>query len=127
MTEREEIASDGDMERALDAHFRQSAGEVGPSDALLSRILSDADAMQPAPRAFSPKVKIPWWKSLYIEIGGWPSLAGASTAALLGVWIGLGSSSLATDALERFNLASTTQDTEILDPFSGLDFSFIEG
>lgn len=127
MTERKDIASDAELEKALDAHFRRNADEVGPSDALMSRILSDADAMQPAQRAFSPKAKTPWWKSLYIEIGGWPSLAGASTAALLGVWIGLGSSSLASDALESFNLASTTQDTEILDPFSGLDFSFIEG
>ena len=67
-----------------------------PDDALMARILADAEriraagasaALSAAPRPGRPDR--PGWAMAAIRaIGGWPALAGLAAATLAGVWIG---------------------------------------
>lgn len=61
---------------------------MDPSAALLSRVLSDADAVQagwlPTARRARPK----WQRLAALMLGGMGATAGMATAALAGVWIG---------------------------------------
>ena len=62
-----------------------------PSDALMARILADADreaecrylALRPATTSGGKL------RAVLSAIGGWPVLAGLATATLAGVWIGV--------------------------------------
>ena len=91
----------------------------------MARILADADAHQP--NVFGSRAvetPSPWWKVLFAEIGGWPSVAGFSTAALVGLWVGLGTATFPTESLAVFSVTADSTSLDELDPFSGLDFSF---
>lgn len=59
---------------------------------LMARVLGDAEMAQPrAARhfaAFATPPKPGFWAGLLAAIGGAPALAGLSTAALAGLWIG---------------------------------------
>lgn len=128
MTEPKKMLSDTELDDQLAAFFAQEQKDAPlASDELMMRILADANTLQPRPVGFVAPMKTPWWKTVFQEIGGWPSLAGLSTAAVIGVWIGLGSSSLVTEGLSNFNLATALSTQDEVDPFSGLDFGFIEG
>ncbi|MEP1961975.1 hypothetical protein [Tateyamaria sp.] len=61
-------------------------GEV--PEALMARVLADADAMLPAPGgAVAP---IPWWRQIVDGIGGWNAVGGLAVAAATGFVIGIG-------------------------------------
>jgi hypothetical protein len=100
----------------LDAFFNV-ARDVPPdvSDALMARVLADADAHQP--RDVVAKAAVPGiWNRLLAAIGGGPALAGLSTAALCGVWIGFAQPGQVADLL----LVGSTA-TETLDVFPAFD------
>ncbi|WP_099826353.1 dihydroorotate dehydrogenase [Oceaniglobus indicus] len=81
-------AKDDHTDAGLDALFenaRRSAPAM--SDDLFARIMADAVAATPARVAAARRVS-PWGRVLG-ALGGWPSLAGLSAAALAGVWIGI--------------------------------------
>lgn len=130
MTQPNHTMSDAELDEQLGQYLVQDQKDMPrPSDDLMARILADAEAYQPRPTVFAAAPNRPWWKTLFDEIGGWPSLAGLGTAAVIGVWIGLGSSVIVTDGLSSFNLATSASvtATDEVDPFSGLDLGFIEG
>lgn len=78
--------------RELDDVFRAAAaGTPQPDQALLARVLADAQRVQdgfatasPAARAQHPG---PWHEFLS-ALGGWRAMAGLATAAAAGVWLG---------------------------------------
>ena len=129
MTDRKNMLSEDQMDNELKAFFDQERAQIPvPKPDLMARILADADAQQP--NVFVSQISqspSPWWKALFAEIGGWPSLAGFSTAACVGLWIGLGTGTLPTESLAMFSVTAEATTLDELDPFSGLDFSFIEG
>lgn len=57
-----------------------------PSEALMARILADAERQRSMTAASEPHGGL--FRRLAATVGGWPSLAGMATAALAGVWIG---------------------------------------
>ncbi len=81
-----------DDDRDLEDLFGAArAASPRPSEALLSRIETDARAVQEARTAEQAKPAAPrrgFW-AVIEAFGGWPGLAGLSTAALVGVWIGV--------------------------------------
>jgi hypothetical protein len=89
-----------------------------PSDALMSRVLADAAALQPGPAA-RPEIRRPgFWAALSAALGGLGALTGLATAAVAGLAIGLAAPSPA-DALTAALWGGGT-DTAI-DLFPSLD------
>jgi hypothetical protein len=58
--------------------------------ALMARVLADADAVQPdlAPWPVANVARPGFWAAILAAIGGARGVAGLSTAALAGLWIG---------------------------------------
>jgi hypothetical protein len=76
----------------LDALFAKAASAPATlSDALMARILADADAMQPvaAHPALDAAPPMGWFQTLADWFGGGMSLAGMSMAALTGLYLGV--------------------------------------
>lgn len=80
----------------LEGLFRASRADApDPSEAVMARILADAEAElaarapTPAARPRAPRPGV--WAALIGGIGGWPALAGMVTAAVAGVWLGFAS------------------------------------
>ena len=69
---------------------------------------------------------LPWWRQLWQDIGGMPSLVGLTAAAVMGVWVGAFSSDISYSYIEMMSMQITGQD-DFLDPFSGLDLTYLEG
>ncbi|MBM7069242.1 hypothetical protein [Actibacterium sp. 188UL27-1] len=74
---------DGALEVFFDAARRTGPA---PSDDLLRRVM--ADAAQSAQPAVSARPALPWWRSAWASLGGWPSMAGLCTATIAGILIG---------------------------------------
>ena len=75
----------------LGAFFAAARAESPvPSEALMTRIMADAEAeMAARAGAARPGLRRPGlWAALVAAIGGWPALAGMVTAAVTGVWLG---------------------------------------
>ena len=98
-----------------------------PSAALVGRIV---DAAQQQSAVYSQPIKqsvaLPWWRQLWRDIGGMPSLVGLTAAGIMGVWVGAFSSDISYSYLEMMSMQITGQD-DFLDPFSGLDLTYLEG
>lgn len=62
-----------------------------PSDALMARVLADADAAQIADQGpdLSSQAKSGLWHQIWQGLGGWPALGGLATATCAGVWLGV--------------------------------------
>lgn len=83
-------------DQALDAFFdAMKTHEVAPSDRLVAAILDDAAQHQPqAPdlppaRSPYPAPRRSRLRDVLDAIGGWPAMAGMTTAAIAGLWLGL--------------------------------------
>jgi len=64
-----------------------------PSEAMLARVLADAEGelaarTVPAPR---PRARDTLWTRILSGLGGWPAVAGMATATVAGVWLGFAS------------------------------------
>ena len=98
-----------------------------PSAALVERIV---DAAQQQSAVYSQPIKqsvaLPWWRQLWRDIGGMPSLVGLTAAGIMGVWVGAFSSDISYSYIEMMSTQITGQD-DFLDPFSGLDLTYLEG
>lgn len=85
-TERDPHLSDAALE-ALFATAR--AAPVPVPDALMARVLADAERLQPAPPAPArSRAGGGWWAALFGAPGGRGTAAGLVAAGLAGVWIG---------------------------------------
>lgn len=77
---------------SLDRIFAEAASQrVAPSSGLVSRILADADAMQPGPQIWRAAAPAPrgWVATLADWFGGSGSLVGMSAAAVAGLYLGV--------------------------------------
>lgn len=103
----------------------RSAGPV-PSSDLMARVMSDAVQMQPAPATLAPvraQARKPGFIAQLMEaLGGWPALAGLTTATVAGVWIGISPPDTLGDPLANLLSAETTT-TAYLSFDGGFDFT----
>ena len=98
-----------------------------PSAALVERIVDASQQQsvlqnQPVKQSYA----LPWWRQLWRDIGGMPSLVGLTAAGIMGVWVGAFSSDISYSYIEMMSVQITGQD-DFLDPFSGLDLTYLEG
>ncbi|MEQ8922893.1 MAG: hypothetical protein RLN94_13605 [Roseovarius sp.] len=78
----------------LTAYFDAGkAARPEPGDALMARIMADADRVQAerakAPAAVSAPERRGWPVRLAQALGGWPAMAGLAAATVAGLWIGV--------------------------------------
>ena len=92
---------DNDMLEALFQDARRDPPVV--PDALMARILADAEAMQ-------PDAKRTGWRSWFAALGGAPGVGGLITATCVGFWIGLAPPSDTLDVAGQ--LWGVTQSSE---------------
>lgn len=76
-------------DHALDALFAEAADEVPvASEALMARVLADAEAFQPAAEEPIERSSQGRWRAFLEMIGGWQGAGGLVAATLVSVWIG---------------------------------------
>ena len=64
-------------------------------------------------------------KNFFTDLGGVRATAGLATAALVGAYIGFSAPEWSKPMSSSIN-ADTSLDADFTDPFSGLDYSFLE-
>ncbi len=78
---------------AARAEMAIAPDELAPSEDLLNRIMSDADAVLAGPdieTAQPAHPKQPSLRNILAELfGGWPTFAGLTAATVTGLWIGV--------------------------------------
>lgn len=97
----------------LFAEARENA-EAPVSPTLLARVLEDAESLQPRPQVLESARPRPWRRFVTL-LGGWPSVAGLTTAAMVGVWIGMAGSAGLIGGDIGSELLSLGQDTVFAD------------
>jgi hypothetical protein len=117
------MTTDDDLDDLFAA--TRAAPPLQPSPALMTRILADADALQPRaavarrpPQARPAPAARFSFRALVAVLGGAGSMAGLATAAVAGVWIGLAPPAAVDD------LAATlwsVEDAETVDLFADLE------
>jgi hypothetical protein len=106
----------------LDDLFAQVARvDVQPSDALLARVLADADDVQAAFQPEQAATPSGLWTRLLDALGGWPAVSGLAAATVAGVWIGVAPPTSVQDLT-----ASMMGDEVSVDLFT-TDFAFDTG
>lgn len=94
------MTSDAD-DKMLDGLFAamRDGGDVFPTDALLDRIMLDADAVlaQTGPAAVRGKAQSGFAAMLLDIIGGWAAVSGLAAATVAGVWIGVAQPGIVAD------------------------------
>ena len=114
---------DSDLDDLFEAARQQP---VSVSAALMAQVLADADAQQlPAPALPNRKRRIGLISGLLAAIGGFAGLAGLSTAAMAGVWIGFVQPSALATVTDAFLTGETT--TETVNILPGFDDFLSEG
>jgi len=109
-------------EKMLDDTFAQMRdGGVDPSDALMNRIMMDADTVLAQGAAPVGRLRPTWRAALADLIGGWPSIGGLVAATMAGLWIGVSPPAALTNFSQGY-LGTTVQvqlfETDI---YAGLD------
>ncbi len=114
-------------DKQLEALFAAARAQTPPaSPELLARIMADADAelVPPVPARIARRPGL--WAGIFAGIGGWPALAGMTTATMAGIWIGFAApdtlDALAGGVLVPDSSVSTSYELEDLLPGYG-DFS----
>jgi hypothetical protein len=74
----------------LDDLFAECRAETpAPSDALMARVLGDAQALQPDAPGLAAPAPVPERLTFWDMLGGWPALSGIAAAGVVGVWFGI--------------------------------------
>jgi hypothetical protein len=112
----------------LDAFFASAKRSVPtPSETLKDKIQQDAQQEAQQWETHAPvQSQQAWWRSLFEDIGGFPSAAGYGTAAIFGLFIGFSAPDW-SDLAEQLVQRTTVTEIEFADPFAGLDLSYLEG
>lgn len=106
----------------LDAIFASAkSGAMQPSDALMARVLADADAHQPRRQiqAAPPPVRMGFFAGLSALFGGAGALAGIGSAALAGLFIGFVQPSAIT-SIVGYETATTIDTVELMPDITAL-------
>ncbi|MGB7317814.1 MAG: hypothetical protein WBC85_07590 [Planktotalea sp.] len=123
------MSHENDLDQLL-AQAKQAPPE--PSVDFLARVMSDADAMQPASRgvisapAKDRNALLGLFAGLGEAIGGWPAFAGLASAAVTGIYIGV---SPPQNLIAPFSAAIGDSSilSEALEYGDGFDFTQYEG
>lgn len=97
-------------DQTLDALFAEARASTLPSDALMARVLADADAMAPTRSARRPISA--WVDQLF---GGWPVLSGAAMAGVAGLVFGIGLTAMNPDLSLNLQQASGLSTDVLID------------
>ena len=103
----------------LDAFF-EAAKRSTPiaSVKLRDRILQDVQQELQEPKTYIlEQDQSVWWRNLFNEVGGFPSVARYGTVAILGLFIGLSASNLSNLVLQ-FDDSITVEEIKFADPFA---------
>lgn len=92
-----------------------AAAEPEPGQALLNRMMADAEAVSAVQFAPVPKSRPSVWSEILAAIGGWGAVAGLSTATFAGVWLGIAPPDAMPDVSQWFLNDSTIS---VLDGFN---------
>lgn len=65
------------------------ATRAEPSDALLARVLADAEAVARERARPRPALRAGWLHALAAALGGWPALGGVAASLVLGLGVGV--------------------------------------
>lgn len=82
---RNEIKDMTELDEMLDRAASQDM-DVPPD--LMSRVLLDADALQPRPQLQGATKRLSVWQRVSEAFGGWPAMGGLVAATCAGFWIG---------------------------------------
>ncbi len=86
MADTNDILGDEELDRMLG----QLSSEVpAPSDALMSRILADAEELRPVPGSMVAREPEGFLGSFLALLGGWKGASGLMTAGIVGLWVGI--------------------------------------
>lgn len=119
--------SDQTPDDELDDLFAAARQTVpAPSAALVERIIDASQQQSALHNQPEQSFALPWWRQLWRDIGGMPSLAGLTAAAVIGIWVGAFSTNISITSLEMMSI-QTTDQVDFLDPFAGLDLTYLEG
>ena len=100
---------DNGMDAHLDALFDQArATPPQVPQALVARVLADAQAVQPQPAGQG-------WRALLKALGGAPGLGGLITASCMGFWLGVAPPAALPDLAGYLIDGATDQDADVLD------------
>ncbi len=110
----------------LDNFFHaEKSDPATPSNALMARVLADAEAEQ---ARFAPVVRARVtpgrWQEFLRALGGWPAMAGLATATVAGVWLGVSPPGILPDATGAY--LSLDGSGYAIDAAPGLGFDLIE-
>ncbi|MCA0271379.1 MAG: hypothetical protein LCH69_04845 [Proteobacteria bacterium] len=109
------MAEDDPNDRGLEAFFAAGRDRApAPSDALMARVLADAEAemVRPAEVAvLRPAARPSRLAAAIASIGGWAGLGGLATATAAGVWIGFAG---LADPLEASGLITPPLSVELM-------------
>ena len=112
----------------LDRYFAAAREHTAqPSDDLMAQVLTDAFDAQAAaaPEVPNNQPTVPWLGQILRELGGWPAMAGLTTATLAGIWLGINPPeglSTTTDAL-----LGSGDAAYLIDVVPGTAFDLAEG
>jgi len=85
---------------------------------LRDRILQDVQQELQEPKTYIlEQDQSVWWRNLFNEVGGFPSVARYGTVAILGLFIGLSASNLSNLVLQ-FDDSITVEEIKFADPFA---------
>lgn len=119
--------SDQTSDDELDDLFAAARQTVpAPSAALVERIIDASQQQSALHNQPEQSFALPWWRQLWRDIGGMPSLAALTAAAVIGIWVGAFSTNISITSLEMMSI-QTTDQVDFLDPFAGLDLTYLEG
>ena len=118
----------------LFAQARGEAQEIALPEALMARILSDADTVQSAREADFAPVSAQRGRSglrgIFAAIGGFPAVAGLAAATVAGLWIGITPPAALQSGMQAVTGATASEeifDFYVVDSADTYDFTQVEG
>lgn len=109
-------------ETQIDTTFAQMrAGTVTPSEALMDRIMMDADGILAQDVLPAVQSRPTFGAMIRDVIGGWPSMGGLVAATMAGLWIGIFPPAAVTDLTQGY--VGSTVEVQLFetDIYAGLD------
>lgn len=118
------MTTDKDDMPELEAFFDAARDVVpDPSDALMARIMADADAVADS---WEEPVAAParggFLRDILDAVGGWPAVSGIVTAGFVGVIVGVSPPALLSELTDSYFYG--TADAYLVDPSDGFGFAF---
>lgn len=117
---------DGKELKELEVFFEAALdSEPDPSDALMAKIMADADAEADSWAEVVQPDRGGFLRSFLDAIGGWPAASGIVTAGMVGVIVGFSPPAMLSEFTDGYLYGTT--DAYLVDPYDGFGFALNEG